>query len=53
MVNNIDRVKLPIRQMELSGNPASSHPVAEQEELEKGITNFALEIICFILLRMF
>jgi hypothetical protein len=33
--NDIDRGKLLIRQLELSGNPTSSHLVADQEELAK------------------
>jgi hypothetical protein len=31
--NNIDREKLLIRPLELSGNPTSSHLVANQEKL--------------------
>jgi hypothetical protein len=46
--NNIDRGKPPIRPPKLSGNPASSHLVAKQEELAKEIINFALQSISVI-----
>jgi hypothetical protein len=37
---------------ELSGNPTNSHLVAKQEELEKKMMNFALQIFYFILQRI-
>jgi hypothetical protein len=38
------RGKHPIHQPEFSGNPTSSHLIAEQDEKAKEIMNFAFEV---------